>query len=135
MWDGTGYGRCAGVVHEGGRARARDRYETCCEQGARTSIKCSKIVGAGVSDGNCDEGYYIANVICLRMKDMWVARVFLGGVTKKGVGVDKDETKAVSWYTIAAQQGSENAQFNLGWCYHNGIGVEKDEKEAVSRYS
>ena len=48
-----------------------------------------------------------------------------------GIGVEKDEQKAVEWYKKAAKQGDVKAQNNLALCYEDGIGVEKDEKQAV----
>ena len=59
----------------------------------------------------------------------------LGVCYGNGIGVAKDEKKAVYWYTKAAEQGYAIAQNNLGRCYDNGIGVEKDEKKAVEWYT
>ena len=70
----------------------------------------------------------------------------------KGVGVPKDEAKAVQLYRLAADQGHASAQYSLGWfmlasmifyrsftalywnlgiLYRDGLGVPKDEFEAV----
>ena len=45
---------------------------------------------------------------------------------EKGEGVAKDNKAAVKWYTLAAEQGLADAQFNLGVMYANGTGVIKD---------
>src|SRR5437879_3626977 len=58
----------------------------------------------------------------------------LGVCYGDGIGVDKDEQKAVELYQKAADQGYASAQFNLGVCYGNGIGVERDEQKAVELY-
>ena len=43
--------------------------------------------------------------------------------------------KLFSLFTLAAQQGHSDAQYNLGVCYRNGYGVVKDDKEAVRLYT
>jgi TPR repeat protein len=58
----------------------------------------------------------------------------LGRMYQNGLGVQKDEAQAVSWYLKAAEQGDMNAQNNLGWMYENGLGAQKDEAQAVSWY-
>jgi len=39
---------------------------------------------------------------------------------------ERDEYKAVLWFTLAAQQGYAPAQYNLAECYYNGKGVNKE---------
>ena len=63
-----------------------------------------------------------------------VAQCNLGICYANGMGVEKDEEKAVDWFFKAAEQGNANAQYNLGVCYHNGQGVEKDYARAVKSY-
>ena len=46
----------------------------------------------------------------------------------------EDDEIAVKWYKLAAKQGLENAQFNLGVMYHKGQGVPQDYKTAVKWY-
>ncbi len=48
-----------------------------------------------------------------------------------GIGIAKDEQKAVEWFQKAADQGYAVAQFNMGMGYANGRGVDKDERKAV----
>lgn len=43
----------------------------------------------------------------------------------------KDDVKAVSFFTKAAEQGSSSAQLKLGCCYMDGRGVEKDWETAI----
>lgn len=43
----------------------------------------------------------------------------------------KNYEEAVQWYLQAAEQGSTEAQFNLGDCYLNGLGVTRDAVEAA----
>jgi TPR repeat protein/predicted acylesterase/phospholipase RssA len=51
-----------------------------------------------------------------------------------GIGVEKDEKKAIEYFEMAAKQGNINAQLSLGKCYLDGYGVEKDVKKAVQYY-
>lgn len=48
---------------------------------------------------------------------------------------EKNYSEAVKHYRIAAEQGSSEAQNDLGYCYQHGIGVEKDLVEAIKWYS
>jgi len=48
--------------------------------------------------------------------------------------VEPDDSEAVRWYRLAAEQGYAFAQFNLGVRYDNGKGVEPDDSEAVRWY-
>ena len=52
----------------------------------------------------------------------------------EGIGIAKDDCKAVEWYQKAAEQGHIEAQFNLGGMYQFGIGIEKDARKAVEQY-
>ena len=64
-----------------------------------------------------------------------VTAFLLGWCYQNGVGVVKDYKEAVRLFSLAAQQGHSDAQFNLGLCYQNGAGVVKDDKEAVRLFS
>jgi len=55
----------------------------------------------------------------------------LGIHYQHGIGMAKNEVKAVKWFRKAAEQGNDYGQVALGMCYDEGIGVEKDEVEAV----
>jgi TPR repeat protein len=50
----------------------------------------------------------------------------------KGEGVARDYAKAISWYTMAAEQGDEKAQSSLAVMYGEGKGVERDDKLAYA---
>ena len=55
----------------------------------------------------------------------------LGCCYKDGLGVEKDNARAESWFRKAAGKNNAYAQFHLGTCYARGRGVEKDMAEAV----
>ena len=47
------------------------------------------------------------------------------------IGNRKDYAKEAYWYRKAAEQGSAEAQYFLGYCYERGEGVQQDYGEAV----
>lgn len=53
---------------------------------------------------------------------------------EKGMGVPKDERKAVAWYRKSAEQGNSNAQFNLGVLCEHGRGGPVDFAQAHKWY-
>ena len=48
-----------------------------------------------------------------------------------GRGVAQDDSAAMKWYRMAADQGDANAQYNLGVMYQNGQGVAQDDSAAI----
>jgi TPR repeat protein len=53
---------------------------------------------------------------------------------EQGIGIGKDETEAVTWYSKAAEQGHAAAQYNLAVLYENGRGTEIDFSKANEWY-
>lgn len=53
---------------------------------------------------------------------------------EKGLGVSKDDARAVTWYRAAAEQDEAWGQFGIGRMYERGAGVELDPEEAVQWY-
>lgn len=59
-----------------------------------------------------------------------LSQLALGNVFEIGEGTPKDLTQAVKHYTMGAEQGNANCQYQLGrMCYH-GVGVTKDLEKA-----
>lgn len=50
---------------------------------------------------------------------------------KRGLGVDRDYTKAMDWYRCAADMGDGSATFNVGLLYLSGDGVDQSYDEAI----
>jgi TPR repeat protein len=50
----------------------------------------------------------------------------------EGLGVEKDEATAATWYEKAAEQGYAQAQNAIGAMYVNGVGVEVDRQKGLS---
>jgi TPR repeat protein len=63
-----------------------------------------------------------------------VAIYNIGYCYEEGIGVPKDISEAIYWYTLAAEQGNAFAQNALGYCYEDGLGVPKDLERAVTWY-
>ena len=58
----------------------------------------------------------------------------VGLMYEQGIGVDKNEEKAVYWYGKSAAQGNSAAQYNLGVLYENGRGCKIDFEKANMWY-
>lgn len=59
----------------------------------------------------------------------------LGYLYSKGVDVEQDQTLAMKWYEMAADQGHVTSEFNLGVIYAKGRGVEQNFDKAFEWYS
>lgn len=62
------------------------------------------------------------------------ARVIVGEIYERGLGVAPDFQAAARWYRIAADDGSRRAQINLGHLYERGLGVAADPLAALDWY-
>lgn len=62
------------------------------------------------------------------------AQNILGVLYLDGKGVDKDETEALHWFTLAANRGYAVAQTNLGLLYEGGLRGESDLVQARHWY-
>ena len=58
------------------------------------------------------------------------AQFSLAMMFMSGLGVDKDEAVAISWFEASARQGDINAKARLAGMYARGQGVEKDVDRA-----
>lgn len=54
------------------------------------------------------------------------AMIFLGRLSRTGVGILQDFAQASVWLHTAAQRGSPEGMLELGRLYRDGVGVEKD---------
>lgn len=59
------------------------------------------------------------------------AKVSLGVMLFKGIGVERDVVQSVRWTTEAAQQGNSLGQYNLGVLYRYGEAIPKDLVRAL----
>lgn len=60
-----------------------------------------------------------------------IAQYQVGVMYERGMGIEKDETKAAEWYEKAAVQGYVDAQYNIAIMYASGRGVERNEPIAM----
>lgn len=62
------------------------------------------------------------------------AQCNMGYLYAQGLGVKKDDAKALYWYQKAADQGNAEGQQNLGLIYEYGYGVPKNQEQAIFWY-
>jgi hypothetical protein len=62
-------------------------------------------------------------------------QTILGCLLVDGIGVEKNESVAVSLFAFAANEGNCVAQLVLGWCYEHGTGIAQDKARAVEWYT
>jgi TPR repeat protein len=63
-----------------------------------------------------------------------VAQFHLGKMYADGLGVPRDQVRAVAWYRAAAERGHAEAQYRLAVAYALGFGVKASHAEAVRWY-
>ena len=110
------------------------------EKAAYTNLKRA-------SDANSTEAQVKYGLACMRASEhKSAANVFqklaaknhptgvyyTGYLLYKGLGVNQDKTKGLSYLAKAANMGMPNADYYLGKAYLDGDGVAKDETKAVS---
>ena len=69
-------------------------------------------------------------ILPLAKKGFAQAQYNLGVMYGNGNGVEKNYSKAIKWWNLAADQGNDKAQYSLGVMYEDGKGVEKNLKTA-----
>ena len=63
------------------------------------------------------------------------AQYIVANMYNSGLGVDKDEKQAVSWYQKSADQNNDLAQYGLGVMHEFGLGgLKQDADEAYKWY-
>lgn len=62
------------------------------------------------------------------------AHTLLGEIYSKGLGANRDEALAASWYEKGAKLGDANAQLALGVMLNEGRGVKKDKARAATLF-
>lgn len=60
-----------------------------------------------------------------------IAQFQTGVIYERGIGVEKNQTKAALWYEKSAEQGYLDAQYNLALMNASGRGVDKNLERAV----
>lgn len=63
-----------------------------------------------------------------------IAQNYMGILYQLGLGVERDDVKAVQWYVKAAENGDADAQRILGAMYYNGNGVPQNINCAYAWY-
>ena len=87
---------------------------------------------AQTSDSDTDKVYWLQKSAKLGNKQ---AQNDLGYHYENGIGVEKNPTLAVKFYTLSAQQNYALAQYNLALCYQEGIGTLQNPAQAIKFYT
>ena len=69
-------------------------------------------------------------ILPLAKKGFAQAQYNLGIMYANGKGVEKNYSKAIEWWILAAGQGNDKAQYSLGLMYEKGKGVKENLKTA-----
>ena len=64
-----------------------------------------------------------------------ISEYLVGLCFDNGYGVAQNKTKAVEWFTKAAEKGINAAMYNLGYCFENGDGVARNLATALEWYT
>lgn len=96
----------------------------------------SSMAWAGVESGKAayDNGNYavaLQELNPLAESENATAQTLLGTMYARGQGVEKNEAKAVFWYSKASTNGDADAQLNLADMFANGRGVKKNDALAA----
>ena len=114
---------CYSTAAKQGHVGARYKLADCYTLGRGTKIDCKlsfKLIKELYDTGDDTEACLI---------------VAIAGCYLYGDGVDKDPKEGFKYFSLAAEQGNANAQFQVGKCYTHGWGVDKDPKEAFKYLS
>lgn len=63
------------------------------------------------------------------------AMLTVGTLYEQGIGVPRNLTKALEWYSKAANAGERTAWMRLGVCYEIGIGTATNMNKALAAYT
>lgn len=91
----------------------------------------SRLSSKKIDDGSYRPEEWVAYWQECAIKGYSWAQIQLGGAYSSGIGVEKNNDKAIFWYRIAAGKGDTSAQVALGELYYNGDGVRKDRSNAL----
>ncbi|KAF0507791.1 calmodulin-dependent protein kinase [Gigaspora margarita] len=59
---------------------------------------------------------------------------WLGYCYEHGIGMEKDEKKAFTYYQKSENMNNSNGMYQVGYCYYLGIGVEIDKRKAFTYF-
>lgn len=107
-----------------------------------TAIMLALISTSSVADFDKGVAAYAANNIPLAFKEFRAsaeigdsdAQFNLGLMLEQGLGAEKNEAKALSWYIKSGSSGNMFAQYNVGVFYENGKGTDVNYAKAHEWY-
>lgn len=86
---------------------------------------------------NYERGMYASALTgfkSLAQTDFAEASFYMGKCYEEGKAIEKDEKKAIQFYTKGAHNGSTNAMYALGRCFEEGIGLTIDHARALEMF-
>jgi TPR repeat protein len=89
----------------------------------------SIIEGENRDEEKCIKVFHLLN-LCALSGDMRCQNA-LGCFYNKGIGTTQDFSKAFEWFQKSADQGFENALFNLSNCYRKGKGTDVNYTKSI----
>jgi TPR repeat protein len=110
------------------RVKAFHWYEKAALQGhARAQWNLGELYAVGIPGVAQDPSQ--ATLLCKRAAKAGFApaQATMGTLMARA----KKHDRALEWWTLAAEQGDLEAQFNLAYAYRSGMGVEKNEERAL----
>jgi hypothetical protein len=79
--------------------------------------------------------YYLLAAKCgFSIAQAFIGYLYMSGDASNEMGISRDITEALKYFSLAAAQGHAAGQINLGICYEYGIGLKTNPKEAVKFY-
>ena len=112
----------------GEAVEARGRFEEGARRGDPECLHSLSIIytnGDGMSSSDPKRGFECALKAAESDRAPPHAFFAVGNHYYHGVGVSRDPSKAIAWWTRAAESGFAYAQINLGTAYRDGVGVER----------
>lgn len=114
------------------KSEAVNWYQLAANQGfayAQYNLGIALLTGEGISVNPSAAAAWFS-----KAKILPNAQYLLGYLNYYGIGVPKNTSKALEYYTNAANWNNAAAQYVLGYLYHNGLTVPKDNKRALDFY-
>lgn len=94
--------------------------------------RCDELIETFWESGQYDKCF--AGLLELAETGYPLAECQVGYFYYRGLGVEKDLTRAFDWTRRSAEHGDRDGQYNLATLYENGEGVEKDMDAAKRWY-
>lgn len=103
--------------------KALSLYKKAAEMGSSTAVTVLGLFWRNGAYGMKQDAALAEEYLIRGASSLASAARFLGEMYEKGIGVDVDLAKAVTWYEKAEEMGDARSSYNLAWIYRS-----KEEK-------